>query len=147
MIVVLQRVRRARVLVDEKVVGAIERGLLLLLGVAGDDTIEDVDYLVRKISGLRVFEDDAGKMNLSLSQVGGAVLVVSQFTLLADCRKGRRPAFGQAAAPERALELYQEFVRRLQERGIETAQGSFRSHMLVQLENDGPVTLLLQSRS
>jgi D-tyrosyl-tRNA(Tyr) deacylase len=127
-------------------VGAIERGFLVLLGVATGDTLEDARLLAQKIVGLRVFEDDQGKMNLSLGQVGGKLLAVSQFTLLGDCRKGRRPSFDLAARPEIARELYEGFVAAVCNLGIETATGRFQEHMQVELTNDGPVTLLLDSR-
>jgi len=143
---VVQRVSRAQVSVAGEVVGAIERGFLVLLGVADGDTAEDAFYLANKIVGLRVFEDDQGKMNLSLGQIGGKLLAVSQFTLLGDCRKGRRPSFDLAARPQVARELYEGFVRAVRDLGIETATGRFQEHMLVELINDGPVTLLLDSR-
>ncbi len=142
----IQRVCRAEVVVQGRSVGRIERGLLVLLGVAREDTEQDARYLAEKIATLRLFEDDQGKMNLSVEQVGGAVLVVSQFTLLGDCRRGRRPSFTQAAEPEQAQRLYTLVVRLLQDRGLEVAQGQFRAHMQVHLVNDGPVTLLLDSR-
>jgi D-tyrosyl-tRNA(Tyr) deacylase len=143
---VVQRVLRAEVLVAGERVGAIERGFLVLLGVAADDTPEDARFLAQKIVSLRVFEDDQGKMNLSLAQVGGKLLAVSQFTLLGDCRKGRRPSFDLAARPDAARNLYQAFVTAVGNLGIETATGRFQEHMLVELANDGPVTLLLDSR-
>jgi D-tyrosyl-tRNA(Tyr) deacylase len=118
----------------------------VLLGVAGDDTQDDAEHLAGKIVGLRVFEDDEGKMNRSLTDVGGAMLVVSQFTLLGDCRKGRRPNFTAAAGPELAENLYEKFVARVRQEGISVATGRFRQHMEVSLVNDGPVTLLLDSR-
>lgn len=142
---VVQRVSRALVTVAGEVVGAIDRGLLVLLGVAAGDDLTDVRYLAEKISGLRIFEDDQGKMNLSLADVGGAMLVVSQFTLLGDCRKGRRPSFDKAARPDQARELYEAFVEAVRGQGVETATGRFQEHMLVELVNDGPVTLLLES--
>ena len=120
--------------------------MLVLLGIAGDDSEEDSRQLAEKIAGLRIFEDDQGKMNLSLTDVGGAMLVVSQFTLLGDCRKGRRPSFVAAAPPEEAEELYAVFVDAVAAKGIEVATGRFRQHMEVELINDGPVTLLLDSR-
>ena len=143
---VVQRVSRASVTVEKEVTGAIERGFLVLLGVSEDDTQDDVIYLAGKIAGLRVFEDDAGKMNRSLDEVGGKILVVSQFTLLGDCRKGRRPSFIKAAAPEKAEELYRSFVAEIRGQGIEVQTGRFQKHMDVELINDGPVTLLLDSR-
>lgn len=143
---VVQRVTQASITVDSEVIGAIERGLLVLLGVASDDTDEDAHLLADKIVQLRVFEDDAGKMNLSLAESGGALLVVSQFTLYGDCRKGRRPSFIAAAPPELAERLYQTFVAAVAVQGIAVATGRFRAHMRVALVNDGPVTLLLDSR-
>lgn len=143
---VVQRVAWARVSVAGEVVGAIERGFLVLLGVADGDSREDALHLAQRIARLRVFEDAAGKMNLGLSEVGGKMLVVSQFTLLGDCRKGRRPSFDQAARPEIARQLYEQFVAAVTELGIETARGRFQETMLVELGNEGPVTLLLDSR-
>jgi len=143
---VIQRVLRAEVLVAGELAGAIERGFVVLLGVAAGDTREDALYLAQKIVGLRVFEDDLGKMNRALTEVGGKMLVVSQFTLLGDCRKGRRPSFDSAARPELARELYQAFVEAVAAQGIKTATGRFQEHMLVELVNDGPVTLLVDSR-
>ncbi|EAT16916.1 D-tyrosyl-tRNA(Tyr) deacylase [Desulfuromonas acetoxidans] len=143
---VLQRVTQADVQVDGDTTGAIDQGILVLLGVARDDSVADVDYLVDKLVNLRIFEDDAGKMNLSLEQIGGKVLAVSQFTLLADCRKGRRPGFSAAAPPDEADALYQGFVARLRQRGIAVECGVFQADMKVSLINDGPVTLLLDSR-
>lgn len=143
---VVQRVSRASVTVDGEVTGEIARGFLVLLGVAEDDTQEDVVYLANKVAGLRVFEDDAGKMNLALQDVGGKLLVVSQFTLLGDCRKGRRPSFVKAAEPAKANALYGSFVAELRGQGFEVETGRFQEHMDVELVNDGPVTLLLDSR-
>ena len=143
---VVQRVSRARVSVGTETTGAIDRGFLVLLGVAVSDTRDDALELARKIVSLRVFEDDQGKMNLGLGEVGGAMLVVSQFTLLGDCRKGRRPSFDQAARPELARELYEVFVAAVGDLGIKTQTGRFQEQMLVELTNDGPVTLLLDSR-
>lgn len=142
----VQRVSHAQVVVAGETVGQIDRGLLVLLGVASGDTDEDAAQLSQKIAELRIFEDDAGKMNRSLLDIGGAMLVVSQFTLLGDCRKGRRPSFIEAAAPELAERLYQVFVEAVGERGIRVETGRFRQHMEVSLTNDGPVTLLLDSR-
>ena len=141
----MQRVTQARVEVAGEVVGAIGRGFLVLLGVARGDTAADVAYLAEKTAGLRVFEDDAGKMNLALQEVGGAVLAVSQFTLLGDCRKGRRPGFTDAAPPELADALYNDYVNALRAAGLTVATGVFRAEMQVFLVNDGPVTLLLDS--
>jgi D-tyrosyl-tRNA(Tyr) deacylase len=142
----VQRVTQANVIVDGQVVGEIGRGLLVLLGVTQDDTPRDVEYLAEKITGLRIFGDDEGKMNRSLLDVGGAMLVVSQFTLLGDCRKGRRPSFIAAAPPELAEQLYEQFVAAVERLGARVATGRFRAHMDVGLVNDGPVTLLLDSR-
>jgi D-tyrosyl-tRNA(Tyr) deacylase len=139
-------VNHAHVIVDGQVVGEIGRGLLVLLGVTQDDTASDVQYLAEKITGLRIFPDDEGKMNRSLLEAGGAMLVVSQFTLLGDCRKGRRPSFIAAAPPELAERLYEQFVTEVERSGIRVATGRFRAHMDVGLVNDGPVTLLLDSR-
>lgn len=143
---VIQRVSRAAVTVDGEIVGEIARGFLVLLGVAEDDTQDDVIYLANKVAGLRVFEDDAGKMNLSLKDVDGGLLVVSQFTLLGDCRKGRRPSFVRAAEPSKADALYGSFVAELRGQGFCVETGRFQQHMNVELVNDGPVTLLLDSR-
>lgn len=143
---VVQRVSRAKVVVAGEVTGEISRGFLVLLGVGPDDTAEDAFYLAQKIAGLRVFEDDAGKMNLALTDVGGGMLVVSQFTLFGDCRKGRRPSFDAAARPEQANTLYETFVAMVKEQGIPVATGRFQQHMEVELVNDGPVTLLLDSK-
>lgn len=129
-----------------EVVGRIDLGLLVLLGVARDDTEADVRYLADKVAGLRVFEDSAGKMNLALADVGGAMLVVSQFTLLGDTRRGRRPGFDNAAPPELAEQLYQQFIAQVAAAGIPVATGRFRQHMEVDLVNDGPVTLLVESK-
>jgi D-tyrosyl-tRNA(Tyr) deacylase len=143
---VVQRVSRASVTVGGEVVGRIEKGLLVLLGVAEGDTQDDVIFLAAKIAGLRIFPDDEGKMNRSLVDVGGRMLVVSQFTLLGDCRKGRRPSFIQAARPERAVELYRGFVAEVQGQGVAVETGRFQEHMDVELVNDGPVTLILDTR-
>lgn len=142
---VLQRVRRASVTVAGQLIGAIDRGLLVLLGVGQGDTPQDVHQLADKIVGLRIFDDPEGKMNLDLTQIGGAVLVVSQFTLYGDCRKGRRPSFIEAAPPELAEQLYEQFVAAVGVKGIPVATGKFRADMQVELVNDGPVTLLLES--
>lgn len=143
---VVQRVSRGKVSVAGELCGAIDRGFVVLLGVAEGDTIDDAAYLAQKIAGLRVFEDDQGKMNRGLADGCGKMLVISQFTLLGDCRKGRRPSFDKAARPELARELYQAFVGAVKALGIETATGRFQEHMQVELVNDGPVTLLLDSR-
>ncbi len=142
----VQRVSRACVTAEGRTVGQIEHGLLVLLGVTHDDTDRDVAYLAEKVSGLRIFEDDAGKMNRCLADIGGKMLVISQFTLYGDCRKGKRPSFTAAATPELAERLYEAFVATVRRLGIPTATGTFRAHMDVALVNDGPVTLLLDSR-
>lgn len=143
---VIQRVSEASVIVDGRIVGEIQRGFMVLLGVAESDTQEDVIWIAGKVAGLRVFEDAAGKMNLALADVGGAVLLVSQFTLYGDCRKGRRPSFIEAARPEKANSLYQSVVAELKGLGVPVETGTFQAHMDVRLVNDGPVTLLLDSR-
>jgi D-tyrosyl-tRNA(Tyr) deacylase len=142
---VLQRVRRARVVVAEEVVGAIEHGLLVLLGVAPTDTAEQARWLADKVVGLRIFNDEAGKMNLGLDAVGGSVLVVSQFTLYGDARKGRRPSFIGAAGPEIAVPLYKAFIDAVRSLGVPVATGRFGANMQVELVNDGPVTLIVDS--
>ena len=143
---VVQRVSRASVTVAGEVVGRIDHGLLVLLGVAEGDLQDDVVFLATKIVGLRIFPDDQAKMNRSLLDVGGRMLVVSQFTLLGDCRKGRRPSFIEAARPELAVELYRGFIAEVQGQGIEVESGRFQEHMDVELVNDGPVTLILDTR-
>ena len=142
---VIQRVSSASVTVGAEVVGRIGKGLLVLLGVSETDTQDDVVSLAQKVVGLRVFEDSDGKMNLSLQDVAGAMLVVSQFTLLGDCRKGRRPSFVAAARPEMANRLYEGFVAEVRGQGVPVETGRFQQHMDVALVNDGPVTLLLDS--
>ena len=141
----IQRVSESQVTVDGQTVGQIGRGVLVLLGVATGDTDAEAQALADKVVGLRIFEDDAGKMNLALSDVGGAMLVVSQFTLLGDCRKGRRPSFTNAAPPELAERLYELFVTEVRAKGIVAATGRFRANMQISLINDGPVTLLLDT--
>ncbi len=143
---VIQRVSQASVTVEGEITGQIQRGFLVLLGVGNDDTEEDAVYLAGKAAGLRVFEDADGKMNLSLADVGGAMLVVSQFTLYGDARKGRRPSFVEAARPQKANELYESFCAEVRGQGIRVETGRFQKHMDVALVNDGPVTLLLDSR-
>jgi len=143
---VIQRVSEASVSVDRKTVGIIGQGLMVLLGVAREDTSQEAAYLAEKTADLRIFEDEAGKMNRSVEDIGGGILVVSQFTLLGDCRKGRRPGFTDAAPPELADQLYEEYVAVLRRRGINVATGVFRTDMQVALVNDGPVTMLLDSR-
>jgi D-tyrosyl-tRNA(Tyr) deacylase len=142
---VLQRVRRARVLVAGEILGAIEQGLLVLLGVAGTDTPEQARWLADKVVGLRIFNDAGGKMNLALGDVGGAVLVVSQFTLYGDARKGRRPSFIAAAEPETAIPLYEAFIEAVRSQGVPVQTGRFAADMQVELVNDGPVTLILDT--
>jgi len=142
---VIQRVTQSSVSVRGQVVGRIGPGLLVLLGVARQDSEKDADFLVEKIIHLRIFEDEDGKMNRSLVDIGGQMLVVSQFTLLGDCRKGRRPSFVQAAPPETAESLYQYFVDRIREKQIPVQTGRFRAMMEVSLVNDGPVTLIVES--
>jgi len=142
----VQRVSQAQVSVEGEIVGRIQRGLLVLLGVAADDTAADAEQLAEKIATLRIFEDAEGKMNLALADVAGEMLVVSQFTLLGDARKGRRPSFIAAAPPELAEHLYEVFVTAVRRAGLTVATGRFRRHMDVALTNDGPVTLLLDSR-
>lgn len=142
---VVQRVSRASVAVDGKVISAIGPGLLVLLGVSATDAESDADYLAEKIAGLRIFEDQDGKMNRSIADVGGAVLAVSQFTLYGDVRRGRRPSFDAAARPERARELYEYFVAQIRQRGLHCETGQFQAMMSVSLVNEGPVTLLLDS--
>ena len=143
---VIQRVKEARVDVDGQVVGRIKKGMLVLLGVARTDTTADVDFLVNKITGLRIFEDVDGKMNLSIQEAGGEFLVVSQFTLLGDCAKGRRPSFGEAADPSLGEELYNLFVERLRCEKYKVETGCFRAVMDVALVNDGPVTFVLEGK-
>ncbi len=142
----LQRVRRASVTVNDEVVGKIGQGLVLLLGVTKGDTEKDVDFLADKIVNLRIFSDEAGKFNRSLLDVGGEALIVSQFTLLADTRKGRRPSFIDAAPPEEAEKLFELFVERVRAMGVGVATGRFQQKMLVEIHNDGPVTIFLDSR-
>lgn len=142
---VVQRVKTAKVLVGGQVVGEIDSGLLIFLGVGAGDKDEDADYLASKIAYLRIFGDDEGKMNRSLLETGGKALVVSQFTLWGDCTKGRRPSFVRAAHPEVANTLYQIFIHFLKEKGIQVAEGKFQEMMDVHLVNDGPVTMLLDS--
>lgn len=140
----IQRVSEARVTVDDQVVGAIERGFVVLLGVTHGDTPAEAAWLAKKIAGLRVFEDEAGKMNLSLDKVGGSVLVISQFTLYGDARRGRRPSFTAAAPPEVAEPLVDYFSRQLRAAGLTVAEGVFGAEMMVEIHNDGPVTLLIE---
>jgi D-tyrosyl-tRNA(Tyr) deacylase len=143
---VVQRVSRAEVRVDGRTTGSVDRGLAVLLGVAREDVEDDARALADKVAALRIFEDAAGKMNLAVAEVGGGVLVVSQFTLLGDARKGNRPSFVDAAPPERASALYERFCALLREKGLRVGTGVFRATMEVELVNDGPVTILLDSR-
>ncbi|SCY41105.1 D-aminoacyl-tRNA deacylase [Desulfoluna spongiiphila] len=143
---VVQRVSEGSVRVEGDVTGAIETGLMVLLGVGRGDTDKEARYLADKISGLRIFEDEAGKMNRSLEDVGGAMLVVSQFTLYGDCSKGRRPSFIDAAPPQEADELYTAFIEAVRFKGIPVETGRFQTHMQVSLTNDGPVTLIVESK-
>ena len=142
---VVQRVKMAKVIVGSEIVGEIGKGLLIFLGVGVEDNIDDADYLASKVAHLRIFSDDKGKMNLSLQQTGGEALVVSQFTLWGDCRKGRRPSFTRAADPHVANDLYQKFIGLLKGKGIQVAEGRFQEMMDVHLVNNGPVTMLLDS--
>ena len=143
---VVQRVTDADVSVENQVKGSIGRGFVVLLGVEEGDNETDADYIAEKVSGLRVFDDSEGKMNLSVTDIGGEILSVSQFTLLADARKGRRPSFIRAAQPEEANRLYEYFNEKVREKGVTAAEGVFRADMLVRINNDGPVTILLDSR-
>ena len=143
---VVQRVTDADVSVENQIKGSIGRGFVVLLGVEEGDNETDADYIAEKVSGLRVFDDSEGKMNLSVTDIGGEILSVSQFTLLADARKGRRPSFIRAAQPEEANRLYEYFNEKVREKGVAVAEGVFRADMLVRINNDGPVTILLDSR-
>lgn len=142
---VVQRVLRAKVSVDGKITGEIERGMLVLLGVGANDAEQDADYLAEKILGLRIFNDEQGKMNVSAVQALAGVLVVSQFTLYGDARRGKRPSFDAAAHPEKARALYEYFVDRIRQSGLKCETGQFQASMQVELVNDGPVTILLDS--
>lgn len=143
---VVQRVARASVTVEEEIVGEISKGLLVLLGVGEEDEDKDLEYMVDKILGLRIFEDEKGKMNLSLLDIGGELLVVSQFTLYGDVRRGKRPSFTSSAHLEMAEKMYEEFIIKCKEKGIKTEKGIFGAHMEVELLNDGPVTILIDSK-
>ena len=143
--ILIQRVKQASVTVDEMITGQIARGLLVFLGVHEDDTEANIDYLIRKLVNLRIFEDENGKMNLSVQDVKGSILVVSQFTLYADCRRGNRPDFIQAAKPEKANALYTLFVDKLKSIGIPTETGVFGAYMQVNIVNDGPVTIQIEN--
>ena len=141
---VVQRVSQASVSIDGEVIGAVERGVVVLVGVTHDDTEEQAEWLARKVAGLRIFEDSAGRMNAGLLDVGGSALVISQFTLYADARKGRRPGFSDAAAPEVAEPLVEHFARALRDHTVPVETGVFGAYMLVEIHNDGPVTILLE---
>jgi len=145
--IVLQRVAHASVTVDEKVIGKIQRGFLLLVGVTHDDVIEDMEYLVRKIVQMRIFEDEEGKLNRSIQDIGGEILSVSQFTLYAETKKGNRPSFSKAAPGDVAIEMFDQFNGLLRETGIPVETGQFGADMKVELLNDGPVTILLDSKN
>lgn len=142
---VIQRVKNASVVVDGDTIAQINKGLLVLLGVTHEDTSKDVDYILDKTIGLRIFEDENDKMNLSLTDIGGELLVVSQFTLYGDCRKGKRPSFTNAAKPELATKLYEEFIQKAKDKEITVQTGEFGADMKVSLLNDGPVTIVLES--
>lgn len=144
---VIQRVKSAEVYVDGSIKGRIGNGLLVFLGVGKGDGEEDLNYLASKIPDLRIFEDESGKFNLSLIEVKGEILVVSQFTLYGDCRKGRRPSFTDAEEPEIARNLYEKFIEKLKERGLSVEEGEFQAKMEVHLINDGPVTILLDTKA
>lgn len=144
---VLQRVKSAKVVVEGKGIANIDKGLLLLLGIGEKDTLEGVDKLIDKIINLRIFEDKNGKMNLSLKEIKGEILVVPQFTLYANTEKGRRPSFEKAKNPKDAKSLFEEFLKKLEKEGIKPASGIFGAHMIVSLENDGPVTIIIDSES
>lgn len=142
---VVQRVTKSSVTVAGSITGSIDKGLMVLIGVEDGDTEKDAEYLAGKITGLRIFEDENDKMNLSVKDVGGDILAVSQFTLLGDVRKGKRPSFSQAAAPDEANKLYRTLIEKIQQEGLHVEEGVFQTHMMVEIHNDGPVTILLDS--
>ncbi len=143
---VVQKVSKGQVSVDKKVTGAIDKGFVVFLGVSLDDEEKDLDYIVDKVAGLRVFEDENEKMNLSIQDVQGAILAVSQFTLMGDARKGKRPSFSKAAKAEKGQEYYHKFIEKIREKEINVETGVFQAHMMVEIYNDGPVTILLDSK-
>lgn len=143
---VVQRVKNSKVTVDDKVTGSIDKGLMVLIGVEEGDTDKDAEYISKKVCALRVFDDEEGVMNLSVKDVGGEILAVSQFTLLGDVRKGNRPSYFAAAAPDEANRLYRKTVELMNNNGIHVEEGVFQADMLVEINNDGPVTILLESR-
>lgn len=143
---VIQRVSGASVIIDHNCVGEIRQGMVVLLGIGTEDTDKDLEYMVEKITGLRIFDDPEGKMNLSLSEVQGSMLVVSQFTLYGDCRKGKRPSWSDAAKPQQAKIMYEQFIDHVKKCGIPVESGVFQADMLVEIKNDGPVTLLIDSK-
>lgn len=143
---VVQRVKKASVTVEGEIVGEIKEGLLVLLGVGDEDTNKDLEYLVEKVVGLRIFQDDKDKMNLSVVDIKGELLVVSQFTIYGDVRKGKRPSFSSAATPDIGIKYYEEFIKKTKELGIKTETGVFGAHMDISLLNNGPVTILLDSK-
>ena len=143
---VVQRVKKSSVKVDGEIVGAIQNGLNVLIGICKDDTLDDLKYIVDKVINLRIFHDDNDKMNLSVKDINGSILAISQFTLYGDCRKGRRPNFMNALGGNEAEKLYDKFIEMLRETGIEIATGVFGAHMDVEIQNDGPVTILLDSK-
>lgn len=143
---VVQRVSRAEVRVDDKIVGRVDKGLLIYLGVGKEDSVVDIEYMAEKVTGLRIFEDENGKMNLSVKDIGGEILAISQFTLYGDVRKGKRPSFTDSAAPDKGEELYNQFINNIQNMGVGVDKGIFGAHMMIDYVNDGPVTILLDSK-